>query len=305
MEAVVQARMARLAEEHAWVRPNQAGFRAGGSALDSLTELQQRAHSAWARGNCLVAVAVDISQAFDSVWHGGVRGQLRELGVHSNMYNWLSAFLSNRWSRVEWNDEHSAWHPVTRGLPQGSPLSPTLYNLIAAPLLDGLTGVGVRGVVFADDTTLVAEGQTLDDAVEKLNIAMAMMVSRLRERRQCVNVHKTMATVFARGQARHRDGGRRRAARRPLVVDGAVVKFQPAMKILGVYFDEDLNWFRHVAYVKARVKQRVGMLARICGRTWGVLPDTAVFVYKVWVRPMIEYAGAVWGMSPTPSSTSS
>ncbi len=31
MEAVVQARMARLAEEHAWVRPNQAGFRAGGS----------------------------------------------------------------------------------------------------------------------------------------------------------------------------------------------------------------------------------------------------------------------------------
>ncbi len=61
MEAVVQARMARLAEEHAWIRPNQAGFRAGGSALDSLTELQQRAHSAWARGNYLVAVAADIS----------------------------------------------------------------------------------------------------------------------------------------------------------------------------------------------------------------------------------------------------
>ncbi len=160
-------------------------------------------------------------------------------------------------------------------------------------------------MVFADDTTLVAEGQTLGGAVEKLNIAMVMMVSRLRERRQCVNVHKTMATVFARGHARHRDGRRRRAARRPLVVDGAVVKFQPAMKILGVYFDEDLNWIRHVAYVKARVKQRVGMLARICGRTWGVMPDTMVFVYKVWVRPMIEYAGAVCGMSPTPSSTSS
>ena len=61
----------------------------------------------------------------------------------------------------------------------------------------------------------------------------------------------------------------------------------------GVYFDEELNWIRHAAYVKARVKQRVGMLARICGRTWGVLPDTAVFVYKVWVRPMIDYAGAV------------
>ncbi len=77
------------------------------------------------------------------------------------------------------------------------------------------------------------------------------------------------------------------------------------MKILGVYFDEEINWCRHVAYVKARVKQRVGMLARICGSTWCVLPDTAVFVYKVWVRPMIEYAGAVWGMSPTTSSTSS
>ncbi len=55
-------------------------------------------------------------------------------------------------------------------------------------------------MVFADDTTLVAACQTPDDAVAKLNIAMATLVSRLRESSHCVNVYKTMATAFARGR---------------------------------------------------------------------------------------------------------
>ncbi len=198
MEAVVQARISCMAEARGWFRPNQAGFRAERSALDSLAELQQRAHSAWARGNCLVAVAVDISQAFDDVWHDGVRGQLRELGVHSSLYQWVSAFLSNRWLRTRWNSEHSSWYPVSKGLPQGSPFSPTLYNLMAAPMLDGLTDG--NGLVFADDTTLTAEGRTPKLAAEKLNRALRVLTGRLRERRSMRKRQWPLSSVRGRGE---------------------------------------------------------------------------------------------------------
>ena len=101
--------------------------------------------------------------------------------------------------------------------------------------------------------------------------------------------------MFLRGQARHREGRRKRRPRLSLKVDGIEVVFDKTIKILGVLFDEDLNWKSHAGYVRAKVLQRVGLLNRICGKAWGVLPDTAVHVYKVWVRPMIEYASAVWG----------
>ncbi len=103
-----------------------------------------------------------------------------------------------------------------------------------------------------------------------------------------------MATVFSKGKRR---------TTLALEVDGVDVRFRTSMKILGVVCDERLDWNKHAAYVKARVKQRAGMLSRICGRTWGVSPDTAIYVYKVWVRPMIEYAWAIWGdISATPFS---
>ena len=53
-------------------------------------------------------------------------------------------------------------------------------------------------MVFADDTTLVVERQTPDDAVAKLNITKVTLVSRLYERCQCVNMYKMMATFLYR-----------------------------------------------------------------------------------------------------------
>ncbi len=65
---------------------------------------------------------------------------------------------------------------------------------MAAPLLDGMTDV--RGLVFADDTTLVAEGRDPATAASKLNCALELLTALLRTRRQEVNAHKTMAIVF-------------------------------------------------------------------------------------------------------------
>ncbi len=71
-----------------------------------------------------------------------------------------------------------------------------------------------------------------------------MLTGRLRERRQAINAHKTMATVFRKGKGRTTPA---------LEVHGVDVRFRPSMKILGVVCDERLDWNKHAAYVKARV----------------------------------------------------
>ncbi len=66
MEAVVHCRVARLAEEHGWVRPYQTGSKAGRGTVDALAELQERAHSAFAKMSCPISEAIDISHAYDN-----------------------------------------------------------------------------------------------------------------------------------------------------------------------------------------------------------------------------------------------
>ncbi len=80
-----------------------------------------------------------------------------------------------------------------------------------------------------------------------------------------------------------------------LSVDNAKVRVMPTMEILGITFDQKLRWKDHVQGVATRARQRLGQLSATCGRKWGVSPDTFVYLYKVYIRPILEYGSEVWG----------
>ena len=73
------------------------------------------------------AVALDISKAFDRVWHGGLPHKLRSYGISGQIFGLISSFLSNRWLRVVLDGKSSKEYPVNAGVPQGSILGPTLF----------------------------------------------------------------------------------------------------------------------------------------------------------------------------------
>ncbi len=73
-----------------------------------------------------------------------------------------------------------------------------------------------------------------------------------------------------------------------LSVDNVQVSVMPTMKILGITFDQKLRWKDHVQGVATRARQRLGQLSATCGRKWGVSPDTFVYLYKVYIRPILE-----------------
>ena len=74
-------------------------------------------------------MALDISKAFDSVWHAGLLHKLKSYGISGQIFGLISSFLSNRRLRVVLDGKSSQEYLVNAGVPQGSILGPTLFLL--------------------------------------------------------------------------------------------------------------------------------------------------------------------------------
>ena len=99
-------------------------------------------------------MALDISKAFDSVWHAGLVHKLKSYGIPSQIFGLISSFLSNRWLQVVLDGKSSQEYPVNAGVPQGSILGPTLFLLYINDLPDDVI---CDIAIYADDTTLYSK----------------------------------------------------------------------------------------------------------------------------------------------------
>ena len=87
----------------------------------------QLVYEALEEGSEMRAVFLDISKAFDRVWHHGLIAKLSSIGVEGNLLNWFISYLSGRKQRVIIEGVHSDWHNIEAGIPQGSVLGPLLF----------------------------------------------------------------------------------------------------------------------------------------------------------------------------------
>ena len=78
----------------------QYGLRSSRSTADLLTVVADRIAKAFNRSGSTRAVALDISKAFDRVWHTGILHELKSYGILGQIFGLISSFHNNRWLRV-------------------------------------------------------------------------------------------------------------------------------------------------------------------------------------------------------------
>ena len=152
--------------ENDLISQHQSGFKPGDSCINQLLSITHEIHQSFDDGFDVRSVFLDISKAFDKVWHDGLIFKLKQNGISGNLLNLLSNFLRNRKQRVVLNGQSSSWADVTAGVPQGSILGPLLFLIYINDLADGLSSIAK---LFADDTSLFSVVHNANTTAKELN----------------------------------------------------------------------------------------------------------------------------------------
>ena len=132
--------------------------------------MSDRIAGAFNRSGATRAVALDISKAFDRVWHTGLLHKLRSYGISGPIFGFISSFLSNRRLRVVLDRKSSQEHPVNAGVPQGFILGPTLFLLYINDRPHVICNIGI----YADNTTLYSRCDQASDLLQQLELAFEL-----------------------------------------------------------------------------------------------------------------------------------
>ena len=160
-EKIVFDAMYKFFLENNLLSPNQSGFRPGDSTINQLLAITTEIYNSFENRQETRAAFLDISKAFDKVWHSGLIFKLKQNGICGNLLNMLENYLSDRKQRVILNGTESSWEPIFSGVPQGSVLGPLLFLIYINDLTQHISA-NIK--LFADDSSLFIKVSNVETA---------------------------------------------------------------------------------------------------------------------------------------------
>ena len=284
LERLVFNQLLAYCQEHNLLTWRNAGFKPQDSTVNQLVLITHKILEALDQGKDICMVFLDISKAFDRVYHEGLLVKLQMFGIDGPLLLWFRSYLIGRKQRVVINGQHSSWLTTTAGVPQGSILGPLLFLVFVNDLVDRLQ---TNPFLFADDTSLLEILDSLDISLTTVNNDLRFLTQWAAQWLVTFNPDKTVYMIISRKL--------NKVDYDPLFMAAKQLKEVSSHKHLGIVLNNTMSWNDHVEYACSKANKQVGLLRRVSR----ILPRQAKeVIYTSFIRPILEYSSVVFDGCP-------
>ena len=263
----------------------QSGFRKNDSCISQLLAITHEIYKNF--DNCppveTRSIFLDISKAFDKVWHEGLLFKLKCYGIKGSLLTLIKSFLSDRLQRVVLNGKCSTWREVLAGVPQGSILGPLFFLIFINDLPIGLQS-NVK--IFADDTALFSA--MFDNLISSniLNTDLTLISEWAYQWKMSFNPYplkQAVEVVFSTKSI---------STQLPILTfNGSTICSIKSHKHLGMILDKKLSFNHHLKEKIAKANKGIGIITRL----YTYLPrHTLINIYKAFVRSHLDYGDIIY-----------
>ena len=279
LERLIYARVVPLIDP--LLPKEQAGFRRGKSTVDQVVLLTQNIEDSFEAKKKAGAVFIDLTAAYDTVWHRGLTCKLLRLLPDKHMVRMIMELVRNRSFTLTTGDsKQSRLRRLKNGVPQGSVLAPLLFNIYTYDLPSMIS----RKFAYADDLALLHSSGNWKD----LEGTMFTLSAYLQTWRLKLCHTKTVTAAFHLANNRE--------AKRELKVynNGRLLPFCPTPTYLGVKLDRSLTFRHHLLALRKKLSSRVTLLRRLVSSGRGAGAKTLRIATLSLVYSAAEYCAPVW-----------
>ncbi|KAL1447310.1 hypothetical protein WDU94_005527 [Cyamophila willieti] len=284
LESILTRRLIELLGEDG-LSQNQFGFRPARSTVDAIRTVyeiadgERKRRRSRRRKLCLL-ITVDIRNAFGTAPWKHIIEAMEEKSVPPYMVRLVKDYFKDR-RLITPNGEDMR---MSAGVPTGSVIAPTLWNIFYDGVLRLDMPEGVTLVGYADDLAVMVTAKTEAMLEGNANQALQSISEWLGAHGLQLAPEKTEAALLI---------GKKMCGTINLFVDGARVEVKNEIRYLGVILDKRLNFGPHVQHVSVKAANRVGALVRLMPRRTGPSLQKRKLLYRV-VESTIVYAAPIW-----------
>ena len=223
---------------------------------------------------------MDISRAFDRVWHKGLMVKLENNGIKGNLLNWFHNYLSGRLQRVTFNGVQSQLMPINAGVLQGSILGPILFLLY----INDITHDQIcNNNLFADDASVMETNDSFQTTIDNITLELSRIERWGAKWLITFSIPKTVFMIFSSKP--------NLPAVQPLIFCGGNLRQVESHTHLGMTLTRNLDWTLHINSILAKAYQRLNLLKMLRK----ILPrEILVTLYFSMTRSILDYGCQVY-----------
>ena len=285
MERMINDRLVWFLESNNLISGNQAGFRKNYSTNDHLVRLESFIRDAFIKKEHCVAIFFDLEKAYDTTWKYGIMKDLHDIGLRGRLSNFISNFLSDRSFNVRIGSTLSDTFEQEQGVPQGSILSPTLFNIKINNIVKCVNDTDSS--LYVDDFGIFYKSKNMENIEFRLQRCLNKVETWATENSFKFSKTKTQCVHFCQLRGLHPDP--------VLNIYGSPIPVVEEARFLGLLFDKKLSFIPHIKALKAKCLKALDILKVLSNTNWGGDRSVLLNLYRSLVRSKLDYGSIVYG----------